>query len=251
MRIHAILMFVFLGAGIILLATSALSDPFQPLKPQKIWKSPAPFHCCTQGFLGAPDSKCFLSTSIESCRDMGGAVQECGTFTSPQQAPSYNIKNVTQYPPNWSNVNIEEDPILANLTEAIRQAGIFKNKYNVSTYNCVNFSSDLEIALTALGFNATVTIISWGHAVTDVHIGPYTIFIEPQINASIVGDPQNYTYLIPYGSLDYERQNDSKIGVLVAPNPYPNKTIKTENGYMISIYDNWTQAQAAGVKQGK
>ncbi len=230
------------------LAQSEIAPPGQCIQPRNVFSVQKPtVQCCTQGFLGAPHSQCFFSDSIESCRQIGGAVQGCGVH-GIQAAPTYDIKNITQY---YNATDIENDAILANLTEAIRRAGVFNGKYNKTSYNCVNFSSDLERNLTAMGFDATVTILSWGHAVTDVHIGPYTIFVEPQVNASIRGTPENYTYTVPYGSLDYERRNDSTIGVLIAPNPYPNKTIKTEGNVMISIYDNMSQAISSGVKPGK
>ena len=205
-------------------------------------------NCCVQGIFGAPDSQCFIAESIEACREQGGAVQQCGVFDGNAQQQEFNVKNVTQYPRNFSDVDIETDPVLANLTEAIRSLGIYNRRYNVTTYNCVNFSSDLEIGLTALGFNATVTMISWGHALTDVHIGTFTIFIEPQTNASRrYNNDSTYTYLIPYGSLDYDRRNDSLIGVFINP-PYDGFVNATEGRYEIDIYDSLAEAVRRGFR---
>ncbi len=178
---------------------------------------------------------------------MGGAVQQCGVFDGVQQQNTFSIVNVTQYPRNLSGVDIESDPILANLTETIRRLGIYHRQYNKTTYNCVNFSSDLEKGLTSAGFNATITFISWGHAVTDVHIGNYTIFVEPQTNASRNYNGSVYTYWIPYVSLDYERRNDSLIGVFI--DPIYDKTLNaTEGKHEIDIYDSLAEAIRKGFK---
>ena len=250
MKIRPLIAFIFSLTIFIFLIFPVFSQYFvQPKYVDRIeFHNPGRVECCTQGILGAPDSKCFLTKSVESCRRLGGAVQQCGIFDGVQQQNAFNIVNVTQYPRNFSGTDIETDPILANLTEAIRRIGVYNNKYNVTTYNCVNFSSDLEKNLTLLGFNATVTFISWGHAVTDVHFGGVTVFVEPQINASRkYNNDSTYTYLIPYGSLDYEMRNDSLIGALINP-LYDGFVNKTEGRYEIDIYDSLEEAIRRGFR---
>jgi hypothetical protein len=108
-------------------------------------------------------------------------------------------------------------PVPKSVLDAAGSTGIDKKKYT-DTYQCVDFANALEIAMTDMGYHGTCTIIrkkdgSGAHAVTDIHAGELTYWIEPQSGKEI--------------GLDYD--GDGKVS-------------EDEGNYTVKVYENCKEA---------
>jgi hypothetical protein len=150
--------------------------------------------CCDPNTAGGVDCQ-MISGGPTSCYDDGGFVSACIPDIFNTEAPSD--------PVNFSVVNYSayNQTILNNITSVWTAYNTTVPKYNASTFDCDDFADTFEKNLTAAGYNATYTLI-WKynatggllscHALTDIHIGTDTLFIEPQtgkfVNMDCDGD---------------------------------------------------------------
>lgn len=187
--------------------------------------------CCLENL----NKACFSST-IDNCREKGGAVMNCLPGEQTGDVIAGELFNFTKTTFN------ESDSALVNLTRDVISTGVNNTNYTLGVYDCRNFAHDLERNLTALGYNATWTSY-WcyggagnppvtAHAVTDVHLPDgRTVFIEPQNNRII--------------NLDFDGDGQ----VEVNNNGYtPGQNMgQTDDNCKISVFEDRASAAAAGV----
>ena len=186
------------------------------------------FLCCFNQF---GREQCSMM-GIVQCRDNGGAVVEC---IPPKHGGRAKLGDVR----NFSLVNTtSQGDWLSNLTRAVNDSGIARGNYTPRTYDCDDFSDDLERNLTSVGYNATFTAF-WcydaagrttrAHAVTDVHAPDGSlVFIEPQTGQII--------------NMDFDGD-----GVVETRTHHERRRILTDDNCEIEVYDSEAAAGAAGV----
>jgi hypothetical protein len=189
--------------------------------------------CCLSGLMGG---ECFQAESIEGCRIDGGAVMNCLPDEVEGDVPVSVLGNYTSVPVNANDVNITD--LIRNVTET----GINNTRYVNGSYECADFSGDLEGNLTARGYNATFTAF-WcyggagnpaptAHAVVDVHLDDgRTVWIEPQTGRIINMDMD--------GDGNVEVNNGAYT---------PGRNMgQTDDNCKISVFESRAAANAAGV----
>ncbi len=192
------------------------------------------YTCCFNDF-GNNDTENCQQMVTSACEDSGGYVSEC----LPQKVNVERLPpaaNVTYAPVNRTLLN----SYLQNLTMAVNATGIHTRRWNVTSYNCQNFSDDLERNLTSVGYNSTWTSY-WcyhangtprtAHAVVDIHPpSGGIVFVEPQSGRIINND------------LDFDGD-----GMIEYRTHHENNRVDTDDRCEIEVYDNRATAQAAGV----
>lgn len=225
--LSSILLIVFLGIYIVL-AASSLGVVANSKKTNDVT-------CCVyQEIPEVGNERTCFKTSIEQCRQAGGAVSQCikekkGKPKKPKlgEAVNYTLVNATR-DADW----------IKNLTQVVNGTGIAREPYNATIHDCDDFADELERNLTAAGYDATFTAIwcydaagnpTTAHAVTDVHTPDGSLlWIEPQTGQII--------------NLDYD--GDGKVE---ARTHHEKKKVLTDDSCEIEVYDSKTDAGNAGV----
>lgn len=147
--------------------------------------------------LGTPIITCVIEerefpATIEECREIGGAVQECvpllkdqGKGEGAKGAGSAVVLNYTE-----TDVVGPMSGWATNLSNAVRASGVTNKTYVSGSYTCVNFAQDLQNYLNGLGYSTSFTVvykkdargnIESGHAIVDVKAPDGTVlFVDPQ-----------------------------------------------------------------------
>ena len=138
---------------------------------------------------------------------------------------------------NQTSATGEQGAWLEKLKKAVAETGIPDNVYVKDTYDCDDFAGDLEIKLTALGYDATFTVY-WckekngtytAHALTDVHaLDGTVVWIEPQTGK--VAD------------LDFDGD-----GTVETSTTHGSHRKATDGNCRIEFYDSRAAAETAGV----
>jgi hypothetical protein len=191
---------------------------------------------------------------ISVCEDLNGAVlgqiRGAGALDG-RVAASVASEDVIPWDPTDPPEGLED--LQDDVNGATNSDGdVIKDKeYEEDTYDCDDFASDMEMALEALGYDATFTVVwefepnpdhSWwnwlwtpanrvksAHALTDVHTEDGIIFIEPQTGQ--VG-------------VDMDYDNDGEVDYATNNAGYP---ATTDGNARIEVYDSRADAKAAGV----
>lgn len=122
------------------------------------------------------------------CRTIGGTPVEIRRKRGRGLSIAAGAANAAVPPGPRSGPFNEGGNLPDDVRDVIEEAGVHNNTYVDKTYDCDNFSNDLEVALEDAGYDGTYTEVcltrsdgsEYWHAVTDVHIEEDTYWIEPQ-----------------------------------------------------------------------
>ena len=172
---------------------------------------------------------------VADCQAAGGAVR--GNLPRPQgEAAAADVS--TQPAARPRNQRLRR--LIRLLMRWIRGLGIHNRDYDAEDYDCDDFASDLEKALDDLFADlGTFTYIAcdrdgdgtyeWAHAVTDVHIGGFIFWVEPQTGQIT--------------DLDYDR--DGNVEYVTDFSSWPTAT---DGACFIAVFDDAEAAEDAGLE---